>query len=48
MAVQVIAEYGRAQRGVLAAPAVQPAQGGVEFAILFVKAVLGADKFRCQ
>jgi hypothetical protein len=43
--VQIIAEHGSAQRGVLATPTFQPAQGSVDLAILFVMTVLRANKF---
>src|SRR5664280_259998 len=46
--VQIIAEHRSAQRGVLATPAFQPAQRGVDLAILFVMAVLWPYKFWSQ
>jgi hypothetical protein len=46
MAVQVIAEHSDAQRGVLLAPAFQPAPGGVELTVLFRRPILRLDEFR--
>ena len=46
--VPIIAEHRSAQCGVLATPAVQPAQRGVDLTILFFMAVLWPYKFWSQ
>ena len=48
MAVQVIAQIGDAPKTVMCPPALQPARGSRQLAILLVMTVQGLDEFRRQ
>ena len=48
MAIEVIAQDRRPQGAVLTATGLEPALGGIEFAVLFRRAILGVDKLRWE